>query len=83
MRISLIVITERIFITERIVTTIQYTDGGGYNLLGTHTGHERHVEFPVEALRGKDWFYGLSHTSQIALFLLLLWGERCVVWKIL
>ena len=50
------------------VVAIEHADGAGHNLLGTDTCNEADIESPVEALNGKDGFYGLSSQSDEAIF---------------
>ena len=61
---------------------MEYTHGRGHDFLCSHTGYERHVEFPVEALRGENGLDGFSHAADIALLLLFLMRERLVMRKI-
>ena len=76
------IVREGIVVGKRVVTAIEHTNRRGDNLLGTHTGNETDIEFPVEALRRENGFHSLAHPTDIGLLLLFLIRQLIVVGEI-
>ena len=64
------------------LVAVEHSQCRCYNLLGSDSRNESHVEFPVESLCSEHRFYCLSYASYVALLLLFAWREALVVWEI-
>ena len=66
-----------------VVSTVKHSERGGNDFFCAYACNQPDIKPPVKSLGTEDGFDGLSDTSYIALFLLLLFIKVVVMWKIL